>query len=175
MLVINFFAGAGAGKSTISADVFCKLKKLGYRCELVNEFAKELILSGNLEPLNDQIYLFAEQLHRLRSYDKHGTQIAICDSPLVLSLVYDRNHEGKEFSDLVWKQFNSYKNLNYMLERIDGFWQADGRVGNESIARQKDVEIIGLLSGVEYKTISPFESDLVVDDVTSMKPVSYRM
>ena len=33
MIVINFFAGAGAGKSTISAEVFAKLKKLGYKIE----------------------------------------------------------------------------------------------------------------------------------------------
>lgn len=75
--------------------------------------------------------------------------------------------EGNEFVDLVWKKFNSCQNMNYMLKRIDGFWQAeaDGRIGNETVARQKDEEIKSILSNVKYKTITPFESDLVVEDI----------
>ena len=52
-----------------------------------------------------------------------------------------------------------------MLKRIDGFWQADGRVGNETVARQKDEEIKSILNDVKYKIITPFESDLVVEDI----------
>ena len=46
MLVVNFFAGAGAGKSTIASEVFWKLKKLGYSTELVGEYAKEAIIKN---------------------------------------------------------------------------------------------------------------------------------
>lgn len=73
--------------------------------------------------------------------------------------------EGNEFVDLVWKKFNSCQNMNYMLKRIDGFWQADGRIGNETVARQKDEEIKLILNNVYYKTIAPFESDFVVEDI----------
>lgn len=73
--------------------------------------------------------------------------------------------EGNEFVDLVWKKFNSCQNINYVLKRIDGFWQADGRIGNETVARQKDEEIKSILNNVKYKTITPFESDLVVEDI----------
>ena len=72
MIVVNFFAGAGAGKSTISAEVFSKLKKLGYKTELVGEYAKECILQQNFEMLKDQLYLFATQVHRLRGLEKSG-------------------------------------------------------------------------------------------------------
>lgn len=34
-LVVNLFAGPGAGKSTGAAYIFSKLKMLGYDCEYV--------------------------------------------------------------------------------------------------------------------------------------------
>ena len=42
MKVINFYGGAAIGKSTIAADMYSKLKRMGYRTELVGEFAKWL-------------------------------------------------------------------------------------------------------------------------------------
>ena len=40
MRVINFYGGAGIGKSTIAADIFSKLKRKGHKTELVGEYAK---------------------------------------------------------------------------------------------------------------------------------------
>ena len=40
--VINFYGGAGIGKSTIAADIFSKLKRKGHKTELVGEYAKWL-------------------------------------------------------------------------------------------------------------------------------------
>ena len=42
MKVINFYGGAGIGKSTIAADIFSKLKRKGHKTELVGEYAKWL-------------------------------------------------------------------------------------------------------------------------------------
>ena len=42
MRVINFYGGAGIGKSTIAADIFSKLKRKGHKTELVGEYAKWL-------------------------------------------------------------------------------------------------------------------------------------
>ena len=42
MKVLNFYGGAGIGKSTIAADVFSKLKHKGHKTELVGEYAKWL-------------------------------------------------------------------------------------------------------------------------------------
>ena len=36
MKVINFYGGAGIGKSTIAADIFSKLKRKGHKTELVD-------------------------------------------------------------------------------------------------------------------------------------------
>jgi len=167
MIVVNFFAGAGAGKSTISAEVFSKLKKLGYKTELVGEFAKECILQKNFEMLKDQLYLFATQVHRLRGLEKSGVDIAVSDSPLPLNLIY--GNEGKIFEELVWHEFNKYDNMNYLLDRIDGFWQTDGRVGDEKIARKVDKDLIKLLKNINYISLSPFNGDFVIRDITERK------
>lgn len=42
-LIVNLVAGPGTGKSTTMAGVFYKLKSLGIDCEMVTEFAKELV------------------------------------------------------------------------------------------------------------------------------------
>ena len=42
MKVLNFYGGAGIGKSTIAADIFSKLKRKGHKTELVGEYAKWL-------------------------------------------------------------------------------------------------------------------------------------
>ncbi|MBO6202243.1 MAG: hypothetical protein J6O13_01810 [Selenomonas sp.] len=39
MRVINFYGGAGIGKSTIAADIFSKLKRKGHKTEMVGEYA----------------------------------------------------------------------------------------------------------------------------------------
>lgn len=163
MIVVNFFAGAGAGKSTIAADVFANLKKLGYKTELVGEYAKEQILQNNFVVLQDQLWLFANQVHRLRGLAKSGVEIAVSDSPLPLNLIY--GNEGIDFENIVWHEFNQYGNFNYMLERVNGFWQPDGRVGDESVAKNVDSRLIKLLKGVDYQKITPFDTDSVINDI----------
>lgn len=44
--IINLWAGPGSGKSTIAAYVFSKLKMKNINCELVTEYAKQLVYSG---------------------------------------------------------------------------------------------------------------------------------
>jgi len=46
-LIVDFFAGPGAGKSTTAADVFAKLKWRGVNAELIGEYAKDLTWSEN--------------------------------------------------------------------------------------------------------------------------------
>lgn len=67
MKVINFYGGAAIGKSTIAADMYSKLKRMGYRTELVGEFAKWLWYQNATDIVEDQLYLFAEQAHRTRT------------------------------------------------------------------------------------------------------------
>jgi len=62
--VVNLFGQPNAGKSTIQGDVFSILKRAGVNCEMVREFAKELVWRNDLETLANQIYVFGEQQRR---------------------------------------------------------------------------------------------------------------
>ena len=64
-IVCNLFGPPGAGKSTLAAYVFAKLKMMGVNCELVTEFAKDKVWEKNNEALSNQIYIFAKQYYRM--------------------------------------------------------------------------------------------------------------
>ena len=80
MKVLNFYGGAGIGKSTIAADIFSKLKRKGHKTELVGEYAKWLWYQTATDIVQDQLYLFAEQVHRLKTLERYGVEYAVCDS-----------------------------------------------------------------------------------------------
>ncbi len=71
MKVINLFAGPGAGKSTISAEIFSKLKRMRKNVELITEFAKDVVWENRLTTLKNQVYVFAEQQHRVWRVVQH--------------------------------------------------------------------------------------------------------
>ena len=65
MIVVNLLGAPCAGKSTLAALVFSKLKMLGVSCEIVTEFAKDLVWDNSLNSLNNQLYVFSEQFYRV--------------------------------------------------------------------------------------------------------------
>ena len=99
MIVVNLFAGPGSGKSTTCAGVFSKLKLIGINCEMALEYAKDKVWENSLDVLNDQIYIFGNQLHRINRL-KDKVDVIITDSPLLLSIVYNCE-ENKIFNERV--------------------------------------------------------------------------
>lgn len=47
MLVVNLYGAPCAGKSTAAAYIFSRLKMAGVNCELITEFAKDMVYDGN--------------------------------------------------------------------------------------------------------------------------------
>ena len=79
-LVVNLFGGPGCGKSTLMAGIFHQLKIQGYDCEMVTEFAKDIVWEERTELLKEQIYVFTNQNYRL--FRVNGkVDIIITDSP----------------------------------------------------------------------------------------------
>lgn len=155
MIVVNLFGGAGVGKSTLAADVFTELKQKNIRSELVGEYAKELVYERAYDVLEDQLYLFAEQAHRLHKMAKYGVQVAVCDSPLLLSIAYNRNQNDDTLTKLIIETHNKYDNMNYFIQRRNSYWAADKRSGSLDKAIAMDNKIANMVKEIcgEVKTL----------------------
>jgi len=151
-LVINLFSGPGAGKSTAAAQIFAELKWQGYSCELVTEFAKEKVWEESFKVLDDQIYIFGKQVHKMRRL-VGKVDIIITDSPLLLSLVYDKS-QNENLKKLVLDVNMEFTNLNIFLRRKKNYVDS-GRMQDEVMARELDVKIFDMLltNGFEHTTM----------------------
>lgn len=87
---IYLWAGPGAGKSTLAADIFQEGKRRGLSIELVREFAKEKVWRG--EPL-DQLELWAEQWRREKELLGKVDYI-VTDSPWPMGYIYAVHYEA---------------------------------------------------------------------------------
>jgi len=139
-MIINIFGGPGVGKSTVAADLFCKMKRSDYNVELVTEYAKELTYDERFKILEeDQLYIFAKQHRRILRL-KDQVDFIITDSPLILSIVYaglnlSNIFNGKIFQELVLDVNNTYKNINILLERNEDYeYKQEGRYQNKTEA-----------------------------------------
>lgn len=166
MIVVNFYGGPGVGKSTAAAKIFYELKTRGVRSELVGEFAKELVYNRAYTVLSDQLYLFSEQAHRLRMLDKYGVQVAICDSPLLLSPIYGKE---KNLVDMALREYSKYDNYNFVLERVESYLKDDARKASFEQAHQKDMQILALLrqNNIPYSMIGNV-LDITSEDLDSL-------
>jgi hypothetical protein len=134
-IVVNLFAGPGVGKSTTAARIFAELKMHGVNCEMALEFAKDKVWEESFKTMDDQIYIFGKQFHKIwRLKDK--VDVIICDSPLPISIVYDKEN-SEALHTLIMEQFNKFDNYNVLLTR-SGEYQKEGRVQTEEEAKEVD-------------------------------------
>ena len=139
---ISFYGGPCVSKSTISAQVFCELKKQNRNIELISEFAKDLAYSGvSIKPYM-QLQIFAEQVAReTRVLISNPETVIVTDSPVLLSIVY-----AQRYSYPSWKHLVSiardmeleYPSLNFFLERGDCPYSQTGRYETLEEAKMMD-------------------------------------
>lgn len=146
--IINLYGGPGTGKSTAAAEVFARLKRLGYSAELVTEYAKDLTYQKSFHKMRDQGYVFATQHHRVwQSAD--SVDWIITDSPLLLSLVYssDTQYDTPEFRRYVISVYERYDNIDIFLERniVEHPYQEYGRTQTLDEAIDIDKQVDDLL------------------------------
>jgi len=151
-LVVNMFAGPGAGKSTVAAGVFYNLKLKGVNCELVTEFAKDLVWARRYDCMKSQELIFGEQLNRIQKLDGK-VEVIVTDSPILLSSVYGLGC-SEAFRANVVETFFKYANKNYFITRVKPY-VGIGRRQSEQSAREMDEKILKLLldNGVSYGVI----------------------
>jgi hypothetical protein len=147
MKLINLFAGPGSGKSTTAAAIFSHLKRHNIKTELVGEFAKELIYLGNETQLVNQVYIMGCQYRKQKDLQRHGIDVAISDSPLLLQLTYcQQKPYFKEMKELVHKLNGEFDNINIYIKRVKPY-QTYGRVNTEYEAKELDKMIWDSMDG----------------------------
>lgn len=151
-LVVNFLSGPGAGKSTLCAALFARLKFLGIDCEMSLEYAKDVVWEESLKKLDNQIYIFGKQLHRLQRLN-HKVRVVITDAPLIHSAIYCKPGNDT-FIKLILEEHNKFQNINYFINRRKNY-DSNGRVQTLEEAKVVDDRILKYLADnkVVYNTI----------------------
>lgn len=126
-LFVNLYGAPGAGKSTTMAALFAELKWRNIDSEMLSEFAKDLVWERCDETFKDQTYIFAKQHHKFARVNGK-VRVAICDSPLLLSIVYNRvgGNESISFNKTVLEHMERYTNLDIFLNRTKEY-NSNGR------------------------------------------------
>lgn len=150
--IINLYSGPGAGKSTTAAMVFSLMKQHGVNCELVTEYAKDMVWWGAENKLKNEIYVFAKQQSRIeRLLGK--VDYVITDSPLLLAVIYGDLYKGSvspEFRALVHSEVERMDNINIFLNRVKKY-NPVGRMQTEEEAKGLDKVIKSCLNDLNYE------------------------
>lgn len=130
--VVNLLGVPGSTKSTIALNLTGQLKAAGRKAEYLPEYAKKMIYMGREKTLQEQVYIFAKQMHELDALVNCGfIDICIVDSPLIFSCLYSPNWYPACFTELVINLFKRYDNLNIWVNRVVPYRQ-DGRIQTEA-------------------------------------------
>lgn len=148
-LVVNLYAGPGAGKSTAAAYIFTKLKMAGIDAELVTEYAKDKTWEGNDAAFKCQLYINAKQAFRI-SRVCGKVDVIITDSPILLGVVYADEDYVKNASK---GEDKKYKNrLDFFINRDPSrMYNHNGRNQDADEAKALDRDIHTLLNEEQVK------------------------
>jgi nicotinamide riboside kinase len=165
--IICFWGGPGTGKSTTSAEVFAKLKKLNYDCEMNREYVKDWVWEKRAIKPGDQTYLFAKQARKERQYMENKLDFIVSDSPMALSILYGRIYDKYEQEHnaclAMLKQHHSfcvdhgYKTEHIFLKRKK-IYNPNGRHQSEDEAKAIDTQCVNLLKELKINYVE-FDCD----------------
>lgn len=179
-LVVNLFGGPGTGKSTTAAGVFSELKQRGFNAELVTEYAKDRVWDKHFAALDNQIYIFGKQYHRIHRL-LGQVEVIVTDAPLLLSLYYGDKNTPESFKQLVRDIHGRLINMNVFLNRKKEY-NPVGRMQTEEQARDVDGYLGKILDSekVNYIRVDADRSainkiaDIVDERLTMAKKASER-
>lgn len=181
-IVVNAFAGPGAGKTTAAWEIAANLKKKNIEAEYVSEYAKELVWDGKEELLGgtckNQSAVYKEQKHRIdRLLGK--VDVIVTDSPIVLSAIYVKEDinpkdEYDRFIKRMIKDFKEYDNFNVFINRDKNNYQQAGRIHSLEESIQIDNEIKDFLESNDIPYLIYYHShirDIAEDIATYLKNI----
>lgn len=174
-LVVNLFAGPGAGKSGCMGGVFSELKANHVDCEQALEYAKDCVWNGNIAALDDQLDIYANQRKRILNLIGK-VDVVITDSPLLNSIVYDK-HDDKLLQQIVLRDHNKLNNLNFFIVRVKKYMR-NGRVQSKAQAVVLDENISEMLrkNNCPFEVFGPDDKHIiarkVIDKLNELKCIS---
>jgi len=135
-LVINLIGGPCSGKSTVSAELFARLKKMGIHCELVSEYIKDRIYEENKTMPSNQIAIFGMEHYNIST--KIGkVDVIVHDGSFLNNIIY-KVGENKEFDDLIISEYKKFKNLDFFIKRGNIEFEDYGRIHNLKQSKELD-------------------------------------
>ncbi|MBQ9619668.1 MAG: PriCT-2 domain-containing protein, partial [Neisseriaceae bacterium] len=163
-LLINVYGSPATGKSYTAEHLAAALRDAGIACELVTEYATELIHQGRTDELKDQVFVTGEQLRREQAALNHAN-IVITDSPTALGIIYAPEHQKAALHDIA-AQSDKIPHINILLrhdyESLATF-SMNGRIHDKEQSLAIQEQLIELLKGKErihHQRATPFEEVL---------------
>lgn len=173
--VINVFGAPGVGKSTYAALLFSKMKEAGFNCELVQEYARELIYSEDRDLLDDQLLVLGQQYGKVLKVAGWVDYI-ITDSPLILSQIYNARcrhpYDVQQFEGICTQAFNKFDNLNILLTHKPRPYEKHGRREGLEQSLEIESEIIKTMRKNNFSCAVNPSVEKVVDYLNFCKKLS---
>ena len=137
----------------MASGVFAELKWRGINCELASEWAKDKVWEETTNILNDQVFVFANQYHRIFRL-KGKVDVIITDSPYLLGTIYDRT-KNADLKEFVIKEFKKEKNtMDIFVMRVKKY-NPKGRLQTLDESKIIDEKIKDLLAenGIPFNLV----------------------
>lgn len=152
-VIINAYAGAGAGKTTSCMDICAGLKKAGYSAEYIQEYAKELVYDGSDLLDGTAIHQYEILKEQLKRQDRFIGQVdfVVTDSPILLNRMYNKELTP-EYSEMLKQLHDQYetagaKNFNFFVNRDmnPNHYEKEGRLQTFEESKKIDQEVKNML------------------------------
>ena len=158
-LVINSIGGPCSGKSTIAAELFARLKKMGVHCELVSEYIKDRIYEENQTMPKNQIAIFGMEHYNISN--KLGkVDVIVHDGSFINNIIY-KTEENKYFDDLIISEYKRFWNLDFFIKRGNIEFETYGRIHNLKQSKELDKTIKETYDSYELSYIEVESRDAV--------------
>ena len=138
-LVINLIGGPCSGKSTVAAELFARLKKMGIKTELVSEYIKDRIYEENKTMPSNQIAIFGMEHYNISN--KLGkVEVIVHDGSFINNILY-KKEDNQEFDNLIVSEYHKFNNLDFFIKRGNIEFEDYGRIHNYEQSLELDEKI----------------------------------
>jgi hypothetical protein len=166
LTVINLFGGPCTGKSATAMSLSAKMKIEGYLVDYVPEVAKDMTWERRHHMLTEQDYIFAKQHTRIRRLVGQ-VDYAVCDSPIILGLMYAPDDFPASFKPFVLDTFSSYNNINILLRRTVQYDPVGrNQTLEEAVEIDRDVEHFLLINNIPFSVLDVDEQ--IINNIESL-------